>query len=66
MDVNIECGICGFSVSADETDGPGAEHLTQLFTAVHEKHTPREVNSFIWANGSYPVGHQHKPKDDDE
>lgn len=67
MDVNLSCALCGFELSAEETDGPGAEHLTQLWGALHTPHTPKDVNSYIWANGSYPIGAQRRrPEDKDQ
>ncbi len=66
MDLTISCGICAFEVSADEVDGPGAEHLAQLFTAAHTEHTPAERNSFVWANGAFPFGPQHRGGDTGE
>jgi hypothetical protein len=66
MDVDISCAICGFEVSGTEIDGPGAEHLMNLYAARHPEHTERQVNSYIWANGNHPVVEPRRRKDADE
>jgi len=65
MNLSISCDMCGFSVTADDVDGPAAEHLSQLFTAVHTEHTLAERNCYVWANGEFPFGPQHMSGDGD-
>lgn len=55
MDVQLSCGLCGFEVSADNADSADAEHLTHLYTAVHTKHTEKQISEFVWANGRTDV-----------
>lgn len=56
MDVSLSCELCGFTLEAGETTpGPEAEHLAQLFTAIHPLHSQDQVNSYIWANGRHPA-----------
>lgn len=52
MDIQLSCGLCGFEVSADSADTADAEHLANLYAAMHAKHTTAQVSEFMWANGN--------------
>jgi cupin superfamily acireductone dioxygenase involved in methionine salvage len=70
MDVEITCGICDYSVSVSEVSGAQLEYVFDLFHK-HHSHTAEDLNSHIWANGTYRVHEQagrdyEDDEDDDE
>jgi hypothetical protein len=66
MDVTLSCGLCGFEVAAEKADSAEAEHLAQLYAAVHTEHTDKQIKEFVWANGRCPEAYTDDDHEDGE
>ena len=46
MDFEVECGLCGYRVSASGVDSVQAEHLADVYARTHTRHDGAELASF--------------------
>jgi hypothetical protein len=66
MTIDLSCGICSFDMHVEDATAAQLEYVVDLFTRNHQ-HTPEQVDTFIWANGTHPAGKALEyPGDDDE